>query len=61
MTSLGSYSRKNFPRVSYITALDFYITVCFIFCFCALMEFAVLNFLIYQHTKPRASPRLRYV
>nr|XP_019566807.1 PREDICTED: gamma-aminobutyric acid receptor subunit epsilon [Rhinolophus sinicus] len=60
MTSLGSYSRKNFPRVSYITALDFYITVCFIFCFCALMEFAVLNFLIYQHTKPRASPRLRY-
>uniref|UniRef100_A0A8C0AJU6 Neurotransmitter-gated ion-channel transmembrane domain-containing protein n=1 Tax=Bos mutus grunniens TaxID=30521 RepID=A0A8C0AJU6_BOSMU len=37
MTTLGTFSRKNFPRVSYITALDFYIAICFVFCFCALM------------------------
>ncbi|XP_037677673.1 gamma-aminobutyric acid receptor subunit epsilon [Choloepus didactylus] len=60
MTTLGTFSRKHFPRVSYMTALDCYIAVCFIFCFCALMEFAVLSFLIYNRTKPHASPKLRY-
>nr|XP_054106873.1 gamma-aminobutyric acid receptor subunit epsilon isoform X3 [Callithrix jacchus] len=61
MTTLGTFSRKNFPRVSYITALDFYIAICFVFCFCALLEFAVLNFLIYNQTKAHASPKLRHV
>ncbi|XP_047391873.1 gamma-aminobutyric acid receptor subunit epsilon isoform X2 [Sciurus carolinensis] len=60
MTTLGTFSRKNFPRVSYITALDFYIAICFVFCFCALMEFAVLNFLTYNQTKAHASPKLRH-
>uniref|UniRef100_A0A8D0SYQ5 Gamma-aminobutyric acid receptor subunit epsilon n=3 Tax=Sus scrofa TaxID=9823 RepID=A0A8D0SYQ5_PIG len=60
MTTLGTFSRKNFPRVSYITALDFYIAICFVFCFCALMEFAVLNFLTYNRTHPRGSPKLRH-
>ncbi|XP_012368096.1 gamma-aminobutyric acid receptor subunit epsilon [Octodon degus] len=60
MTTLGTFSRKNFPRVSYITALDFYITVCFVFCFCALLEFAVLNFLTYNSKKAHASPKLRH-
>ncbi|XP_067579095.1 gamma-aminobutyric acid receptor subunit epsilon isoform X6 [Pseudorca crassidens] len=61
MTTLGTFSRKNFPRVSYITALDFYIAICFIFCFCALMEFAVFNFLTYNRTASRGSPKLRHV
>uniref|UniRef100_A0A8C6BKD7 Gamma-aminobutyric acid receptor subunit epsilon n=1 Tax=Monodon monoceros TaxID=40151 RepID=A0A8C6BKD7_MONMO len=61
MTTLGTFSRKNFPRVSYITALDFYIAICFIFCFCALMEFAVLNFLTYNRTASRGSPKLPFV
>ncbi|XP_027810284.2 gamma-aminobutyric acid receptor subunit epsilon [Marmota flaviventris] len=60
MTTLGTFSRKNFPRVSYITALDFYIAICFVFCFCALVEFAVLNFLTYNQTKAHASPKLRH-
>ncbi|XP_062941187.1 gamma-aminobutyric acid receptor subunit epsilon [Cynocephalus volans] len=60
MTTLGTFSRKNFPRVSYITALDFYIAICFVFCFCALLEFAVLNFLTYNQTKAHASPKLRH-
>ncbi|KAG8505952.1 Gamma-aminobutyric acid receptor subunit epsilon [Galemys pyrenaicus] len=61
MTTLGSFTRKHFPRVSYITALDFYIAVCFVFCFCALMEFAVLNFLTYNRMRTRRSPKLRHV
>uniref|UniRef100_H0WB75 Gamma-aminobutyric acid receptor subunit epsilon n=2 Tax=Cavia porcellus TaxID=10141 RepID=H0WB75_CAVPO len=60
MTTLGTFSRKNFPRVSYITVLDFYIAICFVFCFCALMEFAVLNFLTYNRMKAHASPKLRH-
>ncbi|XP_021572699.1 gamma-aminobutyric acid receptor subunit epsilon [Carlito syrichta] len=60
MTTLGSYSCKEFPRASFITALDFYIAICFIFCFCALMEFAVLNYVTYNRRKPPRSPILRY-
>ncbi|XP_059534584.1 gamma-aminobutyric acid receptor subunit epsilon isoform X2 [Myotis daubentonii] len=60
ITTLGSCSQKNFPRESYVTALDIYIAICFLFCIFALVEFAVLNFLIHNHTRPRASPRLRY-
>ncbi|KAM5221548.1 gamma-aminobutyric acid receptor subunit epsilon [Ctenodactylus gundi] len=60
MTTLGTFSRKNFPRVSYITALDFYITTCFVFCFCALLEFAVLNFMTYNQAKAKDSPKLRH-
>ncbi|KFO31452.1 gamma-aminobutyric acid receptor subunit epsilon [Fukomys damarensis] len=60
MTTLGTISRKNFPRVSYITILDFYIAICFVFCFCALLEFAILNFLTYNYKKTHASPILRY-
>ncbi|XP_032331112.1 gamma-aminobutyric acid receptor subunit epsilon isoform X2 [Camelus ferus] len=41
-------------------ALDFYIAICFVFCFCALMEFAVLNFLTYNRANPRGSPKLRH-
>ncbi|XP_004715681.1 gamma-aminobutyric acid receptor subunit epsilon [Echinops telfairi] len=58
MTTLSTFSRKNFPRVSYITALDCYITTCFVFCFCALTEFAMLNFLTYTQMKAHPSPKL---
>lgn len=58
MTTLGTFSRKNLPRASYLTSLDFYIAVCFFFCFCALLEFAILNFLTYS--RPDATPRLRH-
>ncbi|XP_006874850.1 PREDICTED: gamma-aminobutyric acid receptor subunit epsilon [Chrysochloris asiatica] len=60
MTTLGTFSRKNFPPVSYVTALDFYLAICFVFCFCALTEFAVLNFLMYNKMKTQASPNLRH-
>ncbi|MEJ1280093.1 gamma-aminobutyric acid (GABA) A receptor subunit epsilon [Cricetulus griseus] len=42
-------------------ALDFYIAICFVLCFCALLEFALLNFLTYNETKRQASPKLYHV
>lgn len=61
MATLGTLSRKNFPRVSYLTALDLYIAISFVLCFCTLLEFAVLNFLIYNETKRQSSPKLYHV
>ncbi|XP_053230562.1 gamma-aminobutyric acid receptor subunit gamma-4 isoform X2 [Podarcis raffonei] len=45
MTTLSTISRKHLPRVSYITAMDLFVSVCFIFVFAALMEYATLNYL----------------
>lgn len=61
MATLGTFSRKNFPRVSYLTALDFYIAICFVLCFCTLLEFTVLNFLTYNNIERQASPKFYQV
>lgn len=61
MATLGTLSCKNFPRVSYLTALDFYIAICFVLCFCTLLEFAVLNFLTYNNIKRQASLKVYQV
>ncbi|KFU87492.1 Gamma-aminobutyric acid receptor subunit gamma-3, partial [Chaetura pelagica] len=44
MTTLSTIARKSLPRVSYITAMDLFVTVCFLFVFAALMEYATLNY-----------------
>uniref|UniRef100_A0AAQ4PVG0 Gamma-aminobutyric acid type A receptor subunit gamma3 n=1 Tax=Gasterosteus aculeatus aculeatus TaxID=481459 RepID=A0AAQ4PVG0_GASAC len=44
MTTLSSVARTSLPRVSYITAMDLFVTVCFLFVFAALMEYAALNY-----------------
>ncbi|NXU33326.1 GBRG4 protein, partial [Thalassarche chlororhynchos] len=53
MTTLSTISRKHLPRVSYITAMDLFVSVCFIFVFAALMEYATLNYLV-GNKKPLA-------
>uniref|UniRef100_A0A8C2WK89 Gamma-aminobutyric acid type A receptor subunit gamma3 n=1 Tax=Cyclopterus lumpus TaxID=8103 RepID=A0A8C2WK89_CYCLU len=40
MTTLSSVARTSLPRVSYVTAMDLFVSVCFLFVFAALMEFA---------------------
>ena len=35
----------NKPKVSYATAMDVYIIICFAFVFCALVEFAFIHFI----------------
>ncbi|NWW74937.1 GBRG4 protein, partial [Climacteris rufus] len=63
MTTLSTISRKHLPRVSYITAMDLFVSVCFIFVFAALMEYATLNYLVgnkkpleHNHRKARLPP-----
>lgn len=63
MTTLSTISRKHLPRVSYITAMDLFVSVCFIFVFAALMEYATLNYLAggqkpARHSVIIARPRL---
>ncbi|XP_077164289.1 gamma-aminobutyric acid receptor subunit gamma-4 isoform X1 [Paroedura picta] len=60
MTTLSTISRKHLPRVSYITAMDLFVSVCFIFVFAALIEYATLNYLVgnkkpaeHNNKKPR--------
>ncbi|XP_048370855.1 gamma-aminobutyric acid receptor subunit gamma-4 [Sphaerodactylus townsendi] len=60
MTTLSTISRKHLPRVSYITAMDLFVSVCFIFVFAALIEYATLNYLVgnkkpaeHNNRKPR--------
>ncbi|NWR24086.1 GBRG4 protein, partial [Emberiza fucata] len=64
MTTLSTISRKHLPRVSYITAMDLFVSVCFIFVFAALMEYATLNYLVgnkkpleHSHRKARLVDR----
>ncbi|XP_029463195.1 gamma-aminobutyric acid receptor subunit gamma-4-like [Rhinatrema bivittatum] len=52
MTTLSTISRKHLPRVSYITAMDLFVSVCFIFVFAALMEYATLNYLVGNKKPP---------
>ncbi len=41
--------KKDLPKVSYLTALDCFLAVCFIFVFSTLFEFA----LVHYYTKAR--------
>lgn len=44
MTTLSTISRKSLPKVSYVTAMDLFVSVCFIFTFAALMEYGTLHY-----------------
>ncbi|XP_037073529.1 gamma-aminobutyric acid receptor subunit alpha-6-like [Pollicipes pollicipes] len=45
MTTLGFGSRSSWPRVSYATALDWWVIMCFAFVFASMVEFATINFI----------------
>uniref|UniRef100_A0A3B3R8P2 Gamma-aminobutyric acid type A receptor subunit alpha6a n=1 Tax=Paramormyrops kingsleyae TaxID=1676925 RepID=A0A3B3R8P2_9TELE len=44
MTTLSIGARHSLPKVSYATAMDWFIAVCFAFVFLALIEFAAVNY-----------------
>ncbi|PAV55863.1 hypothetical protein WR25_24950 [Diploscapter pachys] len=44
MSTLGFGLRTDLPKVSHHTALDIYILSCFGFVFCAMIEYAVINY-----------------
>ncbi|XP_038572570.1 gamma-aminobutyric acid receptor subunit gamma-3 isoform X2 [Micropterus salmoides] len=62
MTTLSSVARTSLPRVSYVTAMDLFVTVCFLFVFAALMEYATLNYYSYSARRPSCTEpkRLNY-
>jgi len=61
MTTLSTVARTSLPRVSYVTAMDLFVTVCFLFVFAALMEYATLNYYSYSASKPTCKKTKRSV
>lgn len=53
MTTLSTVARTSLPRVSYVTAMDLFVTVCFLFVFASLIEYAFLNYFCYRAQKPK--------
>uniref|UniRef100_A0A667WY48 Gamma-aminobutyric acid type A receptor subunit gamma3 n=1 Tax=Myripristis murdjan TaxID=586833 RepID=A0A667WY48_9TELE len=54
MTTLSTVARNSLPRVSYVTAMDLFVTVCFLFVFAAMIEYAMLNYYSYSAQRPPA-------
>ncbi|KAG7269712.1 hypothetical protein CRUP_026904 [Coryphaenoides rupestris] len=54
MTTLSTVARTSLPRVSYVTAMDLFVTVCFLFVFAAMIEYAMLNYCSYSMRRPPA-------
>uniref|UniRef100_A0A8C6SF71 Gamma-aminobutyric acid type A receptor subunit gamma3 n=1 Tax=Neogobius melanostomus TaxID=47308 RepID=A0A8C6SF71_9GOBI len=52
MTTLSTVARNSLPRVSYVTAMDLFVTVCFLFVFAAMIEYAMLNYYSYNNRPP---------
>ncbi|KAG9334828.1 hypothetical protein JZ751_006397, partial [Albula glossodonta] len=50
MTTLSISARSSLPKVSYATAMDWFIAVCFAFVVFALIEFAAVNYFATLHT-----------
>lgn len=44
MTTLSISARNSLPKVAYATAMDWFIAVCYVFVFSALIEFATVNY-----------------
>lgn len=44
MTFLGLDIRTDLPKVSYVTALDYYVAVCFVFVISTIIQFAVVHY-----------------
>lgn len=53
MTTLSTIARKSLPKVSYVTAMDLFVSVCFIFVFAALIEYGTLHYFV-SNRKPSA-------
>uniref|UniRef100_A0A3Q0SJX0 Gamma-aminobutyric acid type A receptor subunit gamma3 n=1 Tax=Amphilophus citrinellus TaxID=61819 RepID=A0A3Q0SJX0_AMPCI len=58
MTTLSTVARNSIPRVSYVTAMDLFVTVCFMFVFAAMIEYAMLNYYSYSIRRPPPKKRM---
>ncbi|XP_068165894.1 gamma-aminobutyric acid receptor subunit gamma-3-like [Antennarius striatus] len=57
MTTLSTVARNSLPRVSYVTAMDLFVTVCFLFVVAAMIEYAMLNYCSYSVRRPPPKPQ----
>ncbi|KAJ8372880.1 hypothetical protein AAFF_G00276190 [Aldrovandia affinis] len=57
MTTLSISARHSLPKVSYATAMDWFIAVCFAFVFSALIEFAAVNY--FTNTQVERAKRMQ--
>uniref|UniRef100_A0A8C4QQR0 Gamma-aminobutyric acid type A receptor subunit gamma1 n=1 Tax=Eptatretus burgeri TaxID=7764 RepID=A0A8C4QQR0_EPTBU len=61
MTTLSTIARKSLPKVSYVTAIDLFVSVCFFFVFAAMIEFAMLTFFVSKMKLKRGRRRRKRV
>ncbi|XP_041079874.1 gamma-aminobutyric acid receptor subunit alpha-4-like isoform X6 [Polyodon spathula] len=59
MTTLSISARHSLPKVSYATAMDWFIAVCFAFVFSALIEFAAVNYFTNLETQKAMTRKTR--
>ncbi|MGH0127869.1 UNVERIFIED_CONTAM: hypothetical protein FKN15_018733 [Acipenser sinensis] len=59
MTTLSISARHSLPKVSYATAMDWFIAVCFAFVFSALIEFAAVNYFTNLETQKAMTKKAR--
>ncbi|KAK1159287.1 gamma-aminobutyric acid receptor subunit alpha-6-like [Acipenser oxyrinchus oxyrinchus] len=59
MTTLSISARHSLPKVSYATAMDWFIAVCFAFVFSALIEFAAVNYFTNLETQEAMTKKAR--
>lgn len=48
MTTISNSLRSSLPKISYIKAIDVYLVVCFLFVFAALVEYAAVNYILWE-------------
>eukprot|EP00795_Rhopilema_esculentum_P000670 gene670-10376_t len=57
MTTISSATRQSLPKVSYVKVVDWFLLVCLVFVFAALLEYA---FVVYYHSRLRDKDEILY-
>lgn len=60
LTTQSTSTRAQLPRVSYVKALDIWLSMCLVFAFCSLIEYAIVNTFT-RHGKQLPPPRHPYL